>query len=31
MLNFMYAFGGILVFGILLFTFAKIYKNQRKQ
>jgi protoporphyrinogen IX oxidase len=30
-LNFLYAFGGILVFGILLFTFAKIYKNLREK
>jgi protoporphyrinogen IX oxidase len=28
-LNFFYLFGGILVFGIILFTFVKVYKKNR--
>ncbi|MFN8346519.1 MAG: protoporphyrinogen oxidase HemJ [Spirosomataceae bacterium] len=29
-LNFLYAFGGVLAFGILLFLFAKAYKKRRE-
>ncbi|WP_028524219.1 protoporphyrinogen oxidase HemJ [Runella limosa] len=28
-LNFLYAFGGVLAFGVLLFMFAKAYKKRR--
>jgi len=30
MLNSLYAFGGVLVFGVLLFVFAKAYKKRRE-
>ena len=30
MLNFLYAFGGVLVFGVLLFVFAKAYRKRRE-
>ena len=29
--NFLYAFGGVLVFGFLLFMFAKAYKKRREK
>lgn len=31
MLNFLYAFGGVLAFGVLLFVFAKIYQKNREK
>lgn len=31
MLNFLYAFGGVLAFGVLLFVFAKAYRRRREK
>jgi len=31
MLNFLYAFGGVIAFGVLLFVFAKLYRRSREK